>query len=75
MTKGTAIAISRGIDKEGNFTNNVYIKLRGGAVYKSSRSYDSKCKQHQEIHSKIQHDPKGRCPNIYLYPNKWEKVR
>lgn len=67
MSKGTAVAISRGKQNK----SNVYIKLKSGAVYQSLQ--DVRSKQHFEIAKYIELN--GSCPNVFLKPTFWIKVR
>ena len=67
MSKGYAVAISTG--KLNN--NNIYIKLKSGAVYLSTAS--SLTDQHLEIAKATQID--GVCPEVLLKPTLWMKVR
>ncbi len=67
MSKGTAVAIKTGkLNK-----NNIYIKLKSGAVYLSTASRATT--QHLEIAEAIQIN--GVCPEVYLKPTLWIKVR
>lgn len=75
MTQGTVVKIARGIvggknaPKGAARTNNVYIKLKNGAVYKSLQEVS--CSQHKEIHSFVQAN--GSCPNVSLN-HLWQRM-